>query len=241
MKTIRAWIQVLGRPLQPFGGLSKVLKIVSLVISVGVVAAFLSLVWKETWELPVWVYAALAVALFYLVLVTFFVAMDKTHEPSCEVGVLKLDAPDKVFYLSVRNGEVRARIKVSINDATDSVQGIEHLGRSVEPCWRGRPKGHDAALEPGGKERIQLLLSANRDPSGHPSLWIVPNNGNAPIPVSRDVPLSEQGKVTLNVSFTCESVATATEGKPEVINLGSKIYSVAPDLENREVGYKIIS
>src|SRR5262249_7459203 len=89
----------------------------------------------------------------------------------------------------------------------------------------------------GGEVRSVLLQVSRHEKNGNPTLWIREVAMKRAYPVTRDVPLSEQQLVTLEVAVTCEARVGGKAEKGETLR---RTYTVAPDPANPAVGYKVV-
>lgn len=165
-------------------------------------------------------------------------AWERTRGPSVKIGSEEIDVGIKVFFVMVNNGSIPAKIRIRIVRVTDSF-GTRHIEHPYEGHWRGRPRDFDGDLVEYDEAQYGLL-GVGQFPSGNPTLFIYSKDSvgqsdqsqHAGIPISRDLPLKEQGTTTVTFVVTSEA---KTGEKGEKIE---RRFSVIPDPEEA-VGYKV--
>jgi pyrimidine deaminase RibD-like protein len=118
--------------------------------------------------------------------------------------------PGPCFHFRIKNGGVRATIKIMIVRITHVQNQDKRLERSWEGHWRGMPGEFDGTLEPL-QESDYALLGTSRFPSGNPTLFIWTKDG--PVGgVSYDAPLESQG--SLRVDVVINGTPTSVNAQP---------------------------
>jgi hypothetical protein len=113
---------------------------------------------------------------------------------------------------------------------------------STEGSWEAHWRRHDWNY-PGRFlnqwEEVEFgLLGVDRSQRGNPQLFIW-SKENIRIPVSRDLPLSQQETVTFEIAILCETEPDK-DGKKQHPRPRRYSFGVGPDPDS-EVGYEIVS
>lgn len=138
---------------------------------------------------------------------------------SIEIFPIEWDAPIKTVRFKIRNGPIPVKIVAIVNESKELNSRLDHIHTKLETFGRNKSKvDRFGAWERG---EVQLLVLDTHNKSKNPCLSLV---GDVPpekevddrIPITRDVPISDQEPVEIEVIvyyLTFEKAKENTDGK----------------------------
>jgi hypothetical protein len=168
-------------------------------------------------------------------------ALQLARGPLIEIGRVRLDKDARVFWVPIKNGSSPSRVTIKVNHVEDAL-GNPRIEHAWEGHWRGKLTRFDGTLIANEKAQYGLIGVGESTINGRPSLFIYSReaggfpieDGHTGVPLSRDMALGEQGKITVEFVATCENSA-AERGSVE-----ERVFSIIPD-PGSNVGYKLES
>jgi hypothetical protein len=238
---LREWGPLVVTPWKLLSGAIGLAKILVPLIPTSVVV-FLGLAIVSLGTVPWWTVPAAVLAAVWLA-ATAGMALERARGPEIRVGPLELDTAVKVLYVLITNGPAPVKVRALIVRVSDSSSPRRILEHSWEGHWRGRPADFDGQLRPYEEAQYGLLIVI-RFPESHPGIYLfsreVIQDQHRAISLSRNLPLTEQGDLKFDVSFTCESEADK-HGKRQRGKTIERSFSLVPDPSpSSSASYRIV-